>query len=342
MPEEVVEEDDASEPVSKRLQVGDYAKVIEEGSHSAKVGDIVKIFVDDEDNQPFKCEDLQGNTLSYPWFREHELIHATEAEVKAETEPKEEPLKVGDYAKLISTNFNTNAELNEIVVINVEDKTVILYGIKNLKGEEIGWAPKDHLVKATGAEVLEAKQALLKVNDYARIISNEATTEACDPHEFEVGTVLKLHEFDSDDNTFETRYLNGDTPDAEWVHRKDLEPLTKEETEHIAREAEEEEKAKAEREEKEAQRLKWAAIGREVGELRKGDIVSYLRKDLLLGKVLSVNSNYSKPGDVRYYIDFGEEAHHVCTEKIDDLKLIATTESLFEQAPITEMAEKVE
>ncbi|MDA2639033.1 hypothetical protein PDQ79_32040 [Bacillus cereus] len=201
MPDEAVEVESESNPVLERLQVGDYAKVIKEDPHSGKVGDIVKIFTDDETSQPFKCEDLQGNELRCPWFREYELV------------------------------------------------------------------------KATNEEILKAKQTLLKEGDFARIISNETTTEEFGSHEFEVGTIVKLHELDSRDDSFEIRYLNGDKPDAEWVHRKDLEPLTKEEAEHIAREAEEEKKAKAEREEKEAVRLKWAAIGREVGKIKKGDIV---------------------------------------------------------------------
>ncbi|MBG9510948.1 MULTISPECIES: hypothetical protein [Bacillus cereus group] len=183
-----------TEPVPERLQVGDYAKVVEEDSHSAKVGDIVKIFVDDKDNQPFKCEDLQGKELRYPWFY------------------------------------------------------------------------KRGLVKATDEEVLEAKQALLKEGDFARIIGGENTEDVCGPHNYETGTIVKLACDCDSDGTFDTRHLNGDEPDAPWVHRKDLEPLTKEETEHIAREAEEEKKAEAERE-------KWAAIGREVGEIKKGDIV---------------------------------------------------------------------
>ncbi|MCU5274408.1 hypothetical protein OCA15_17430 [Bacillus cereus] len=205
------EVEDGSESVSERLQIGDYAKVVGEGSHSAKVGDIVKIFVDDEDNQPFKCEDLQGKELRYPWFREHELV------------------------------------------------------------------------KATDEEVLEAKQALLKEGDFARVVGVEHTEDVCGPHEFEVGTVLKLHEFDSDDNTFETRHLNGEESDAPWVHRKDLEPLTKEEAEHITREAEEEKKAKAERD-------KWAAIGREVGEIKDGDIVLTVNYGIV--EITSINDEH--------------------------------------------------
>lgn len=185
MPVEEIEVEDESESVSERLHVGDYAKVIEEGTHSAKVGDIVKIFVDDEDNQPFKCEDLHGNGLVFSWFREHELV------------------------------------------------------------------------KATDEEVLEAKQALLKEGDFARVVGNTSN------HRFETGTVVKLQSQNSTDS-FTAYYL--DESDFWGVYRKDLEPLTKEETEHIAREAEEEKKAKAER-------AKWAAIRREVGEIKKGDIV---------------------------------------------------------------------
>lgn len=188
-------------------------------------------------------------------------------EVEGEDELVPELLQVGDYAKVVKVD---RFEIGDIVEIDGEDSQH--FRATRLKDGYWHYADLEgELVKATDEEVLAAKQVLLKEDDFARVISNAATTEECGPHEFEVGTVLKLHEFDSDDNTFETRYLSGDTPDAEWVHRKDLEPLTKEEAEHIAREAEEEKKAKAERE-------KWAAIGREVGEIKKGDIVKVIGK----------------------------------------------------------------
>ncbi|ASK14434.1 TPA: hypothetical protein ACTZ5S_001743 [Bacillus cereus] len=255
--EEEVEVEYEDEPVSERLQVGDYVKVIaHDDNGQSKFGDIVKVTEDDESDIPFDTKHLDGSYAG--WHYEKDLVRATEAEVKAVTEPKVEPLKVGDFAKLISTNFNTNADLNEIVVINVVDKTGIPYGIKNLNGEEIGWAPKDHLVKATDEEVLEAKQALLKEGDFARVIANTSN------HRFEIGTVVNLKSHNSNTKSFSAYYLDGS--DFWGVYSKDLEPLTKEETEHIAREGEEEKKAKAER-------AKWAAIGREVGEIKKGDIV---------------------------------------------------------------------
>ncbi|MCU4813972.1 hypothetical protein [Bacillus cereus] len=249
------EVEDGSESVSERLQVGDYAKVVEEGSHSAQVGDIVKIFQDDKDNQPFKCEDLQGNELRWPWFREFELVRATEAEVKAVTATKDESLKIGDYAKVIQEGHGNFGKVVKITNDN-RDGQLYPYATELLDGTFGDIHSENHLVKATEAEVLEAKQALLKEGDFARIIANTSS------HRFEIGTVVKLK---SESGTSFTAYYL-DESDFWGVYRKDLKPLTKEETEHITREAEEEKKAKAER-------AKWAAIGREVGEIKKGDIV---------------------------------------------------------------------
>lgn len=222
MPEEAVEVENASEPVSKRLQVGDYAKVItHDDNGQSKFGDIVKVTEDDESNVPFDTKHLDGSYAG--WHYENDLVRATEAEVKAATATKE--------------------------------------------------------------EVLEAKRALLKEGAFARIIGGQNTEDVCGPHNYETGTIVKLAcDCDSDgDGTFETRYLNGDEPDAPWVHRKDLEPLTKEEAEHIEREAEEEKKAKAER-------AKWAAIGREVGEIKKGDIVLTVNYGIV--EITSINDEH--------------------------------------------------
>ncbi|PGX99236.1 hypothetical protein [Bacillus thuringiensis] len=218
------EVEETSESVSARLQVGDYAKVVEEGSHSAKVGDIVKIFVGDEDNQPFKCEDLQGKELRYPWFREHELV------------------------------------------------------------------------KATDEEVLEAKQALLKEGDFARVIANTTC------HSFEIGTIVKLDDYAEETDAFTAYYIDGS--DFWRIYRSGLEPLTKEEAEHIEREAEEEKKAKAEHE-------KWAVIGREVGEIKDGDVV----------KVIGKGSSDHKIGDVGEVLDSskcldGQYSFRVNTESL--------------------------
>ncbi|WJX07503.1 hypothetical protein [Bacillus cereus] len=201
--EEAVEVENASEPVSERLQVGDYAKVVG-SSHSnyfgGKDGDIVKIVKESDDT--FETQELNGG----------------------------------------------------------------IYGCNQ-------YALKSALVKATEAEVLEAKQALLKEGDFARIIANTSN------HRFEIGTVVKLKSESS--NSFTAYYL--DESDFWGVYSKDLEPLTKEEVEHIARESEEEKKAKAERE-------KWAAIGREVGEIKDGDIVLTVNYGIV--EITSINDEH--------------------------------------------------
>ncbi|PFS38757.1 hypothetical protein [Bacillus thuringiensis] len=201
--EEAVEVENASEPVSERLQVGDYAKVVG-SSHSnyfgGKDGDIVKIVKESDDT--FETQELNGG----------------------------------------------------------------IYGCNQ-------YALKSALVKVTEAEVLEAKQALLKEGDFARIIANTSN------HRFEIGTVVKLK---SESGTSFTAYYL-DESDFWGVYSKDLEPLTKEEAEHITREAEEEKKAKAERD-------KWAAIGREVGEIKDGDIVLTVNYGIV--EITSINDEH--------------------------------------------------
>ncbi|UIJ64490.1 hypothetical protein LW858_15955 [Bacillus cereus] len=168
-----------------------------------------------------------------------------------------ERLQIGDYAKLIVGGIGYS-KAGDVIKIVVDDESVVPFKGEHLDGKYSGWHCEDDLVKATDEEVLEAKQALLKEGDFARIIANTSN------HRFEIGTVVNLKSHNSNTKSFSAYYLDGS--DFWGVYSKDLEPLTKEETEHITREAEEEKKAKAER-------AKWAAIGREVGEIKKGDIV---------------------------------------------------------------------
>ncbi|WP_180226278.1 hypothetical protein [Bacillus wiedmannii] len=264
MPEEVVEVEDEIESTMSRLKAGEYAKVTTNVSNGqSKLGDIVKITEDDGSNAPFNSEHLDGTYAG--WHYETDLVRVTEVEVKAATEPKEEPLKVGDYAKVVGSSHSNYFGGKDGAIVKIVKELDDIFETQELNGGIYGHkqhALKSALVKATDEEVLEAKQALLKEGDFARVIGNTSS------HRFEIGTVVKLgteRKTDSE-NYFRADYLN--ESDSWLVRRHDLEPLTKEETEHIAREAEEEKKAKAEHE-------KWAAIGREVGELRDGDVVQF-------------------------------------------------------------------
>lgn len=294
MPEEAVEVSDEGEKVPERLQVGDYAKVItHDDNGQSKFGDIVEVTEDDESNVPFDTKHLDGSYAG--WHYEKDLVRATEAEVKAVTEPKDEPLKVGDFAKVVGNESDVYEKGSIVKITDVPYKKWDYQAVGIEKDDEIEEVYEQffnrELVKATDEEVLEAKQALLKEGDFAKVIGVELTKrggfhdkdneDVGGGHSFENGTIVELKEpynkQDETEDAFKAYYLDGS--DWWWVHRKDLEPLTKEEAEHITREAEEEKKAKAEREKKEAERLKWVAIGREVNQFKKGDVVRVIKLD---------------------------------------------------------------
>lgn len=61
-------------PVHERLRVGELAKVIANSAgHSAKIGDVVRIVLDDHSSLPFKCETEAGGEISDPWFMESDI-----------------------------------------------------------------------------------------------------------------------------------------------------------------------------------------------------------------------------------------------------------------------------
>lgn len=80
-------------------------------------------------------------------------------------EPKQaepEPLKVGDYAKVIGNNSEHSAEIGDIVKIVYDDKTAFPFKCERLDGKELEcpWFLVDELVLATPEEVAEAKAKL--------------------------------------------------------------------------------------------------------------------------------------------------------------------------------------
>ncbi|PFS88251.1 hypothetical protein [Bacillus thuringiensis] len=243
------------------------------------------------------------------------------AKLEEASESVSERLQVGDYAKVVGSshsNYFGGKDGDIVKIVKESDET---FETQELNGGIYGcnqYALKSALVKATEAEVLEAKQVLLKEGDFARVIGNTSS------HRFEIGTVVKLKSHNNDIKSFTAYYI--DESDFWGVYRKDLEPLTKEETEHIAREAEEEKKAKAERE-------KWAAIGREVGEIKDGDVVRVIGKGTSNHKIDAIGevSESSKRGGGHY-------SFRVTTESLtlvnwlssDNVELIVPVEQRFD------------
>ncbi|MCZ6943735.1 hypothetical protein EJ131_25135 [Bacillus mycoides] len=199
-------------------------------------------------------------------------------EVEDASEPVVERLQVGDYAKVIDSSGSRKTKLDDIVKVLNDDKSNAPYFVEAIDTSYNCWLMGKRLVKATDEEVLEAKQSLLKEGDFARVIANTSN------HSFEIGTVVNLKSHNSNTKSFTAYYL--DESDFWGVYSKDLEPLTAEEAEHIACEAEEEKKAKVER-------AKWEAIGREVGELRDGDVVRVIDEgssDFEVGEIATIKS----------------------------------------------------
>lgn len=89
----------ATEPKPERLKVGEYAKVVKRiRDHSAKIGEIVIVKMDDKSEIPYKCDKLNGERSG--WFYEDELVRATDeevAEAKGAAKWAEIGREVGEY-----------------------------------------------------------------------------------------------------------------------------------------------------------------------------------------------------------------------------------------------------
>ncbi|WIL49611.1 hypothetical protein QP042_13640 [Bacillus bombysepticus] len=240
---------------------------------------VVKIELPDGTKLEGTPSDLEKITRSMQALQAEQVATVEMPEEAVEVETVSERLQVGDYAKVTGNGDKGPSaphgfNIGEVVSV-VEDAPYASNGpsfmCESVKSSKISSVATADLTKATDEEVLEAKQALLKEGDFARVVANTTC------HSFEIGTIVKLDDYAEETDAFTAYYIDGS--DFWRIYRSDLEPLTKEETEHITLEAEEEKKAKAEREEKEAVRLKWAAIGRKVGEIKDGDVVRVIDKD---------------------------------------------------------------
>ncbi|MEV2661818.1 hypothetical protein ABNC42_14835 [Paenibacillus larvae] len=96
---------------ASRLEVGDYAKIIEvdpcDFPYGVAVGDIVQVICTDYSNLPYKCK---GPTKYERWFYAEQLERATEQEIKwAKIGRKVNEFKVGDIVRYEYKSGNSNA-----------------------------------------------------------------------------------------------------------------------------------------------------------------------------------------------------------------------------------------
>ncbi|MCY7954740.1 hypothetical protein MOB72_08230 [Bacillus licheniformis] len=141
----------------------------------------------------------------------------------------------------------------------------------------------------------EPKPERLKVGDYARVV--------------ESGDILKIIETDQTSVPYRAEHLNGDY--AGWLHSNSVVRATDEEVAEAKRKQAEEE-----------ERKRWAAIGRDVGEYKRGDVVQYLY-DREICEVVDIAE------DGR--LEVATQNHGNCTENQSSIELVAPVEARFDR-----------
>ncbi|MCC2134089.1 MULTISPECIES: hypothetical protein [Bacillus] len=149
----------------------------------------------------------------------------------------------------------------------------------------------------------EPKPERLKVGDYAKVVRNESG------HYAEIDEIVLVKRDDKDFAPFHCEKLNGN--EAGIFYEDELVRATDEEV------------AEAKRKQAEVKECKrWAAIGREVGKYRVGDIVQYLY-DGEICEVVAVGED----GRVKV----ATQNHGNCTENQSSIELIAPVEARFDR-----------
>ncbi|MEK3813096.1 hypothetical protein [Bacillus sp. FSL R7-0685] len=244
-------------------KVGDYVKYIDSDyldicDYSFTIGKLYEIKAVDEDGD-FEHEADNGERLmACPDDEELEFYRKVSA-ASVEAEPKPERLKVGDYAKVVGGAGEHLAEINDIVQVTFDDGGSLPFRCDDLSGKSVGWFYEGELVRATDEEVAEAKRAAaarakFKEGAKVRLLSGGGNYPL---NGFENGKVYEVSDSNFDHKTRGKgiRIEGGDCFDRSGFAMPDqLEILSEEEA---------------------AERKKWAEIGREVGEYKKGDVVAY-------------------------------------------------------------------
>ncbi|MDE1375103.1 hypothetical protein MHH84_08240 [Bacillus sp. FSL K6-1109] len=146
----------------------------------------------------------------------------------------------------------------------------------------------------------EPKPERLKVGDYVKVVGNESG------HYAEIDEIVLVKRDDKDFAPFHCEKLNGN--EAGIFYEDELVRATDEEVAEAKRAA--------------AERKKWAAIGREVGEYKIGDVVQYLY-DREICEVVDIAE------DGR--LEVATQNHGNCTENQSSIELIAPVESRFDR-----------
>lgn len=235
-------------------KAGDFVKFDEASFEYLTAGKFYEIEFVDDCGDPIIYDD-EGDD-----FDTHGEVFEVYRKVSA-VEPKPERLKVGDYAKVVNATQScmagfSNGDIVEIIE-NSYGEDDCDFRIKSVAGIKYGYTKKtpDYIVRATDEEVAEAKDAVarakFKKGAKVRLKSGGGVYPLLGFENGKVYTVIHNDYYHGDaEKKIQIEcgcYYGYATPDQ-------LELLPEEEAAEIE---------------------KWAAIGREVGEYKEGDVVAY-------------------------------------------------------------------
>ena len=276
-------------------KAGDFVKFDEAPNEFLTAGKYYEIYRVDGCGDP-QIRDDDGDGFDTYCADDFEVYRKVSA-----AEPKPERLKVGDYAKVVRNESGHYAEIDEIVLVKRDDKDFAPFHCEKLNGNEAGIFYEDELVRATDEEVAEAKdaeaRAKFKKGAKVRLKSGGGVYPLLG---FENGKVYSVCDNEvrrADGKNIEITQVGAPgyaTPDQ-------LELLSEEEV---------------------AENEKWAAIGREVGEYKIGDVVQSL-----YGREICEVVDIAEDGR----LEVATQNHGNCTENQSSIELIAPVEARFDR-----------
>ncbi|QOT13693.1 hypothetical protein JNUCC32_31330 (plasmid) [Paenibacillus sp. JNUCC32] len=304
-------------PQPERLKVGEYARVIGSSHRSffgGKDGDVVNIVR--ESDSRYKCERIDGHDYGgNPWADPESLVRATESEVEAAKKAAERAKAIGEFADggyavvvdVSKSHCLAGFKDGDYVTVELYEPDHRIYPLK-VVGNNSGYCNADALRKVTREEYEEATKSkpVFSVGDYAKVIA--------DNYEHRVGHIVQITKitdgpFDSFDYAVKRLTYGGNG----YIHAKNIEKVSAEEVARIEEEA------------------KWAAIGRKVGEIRKGDIVEVVNSrggHAPVGHIGETVSAMDHNGDIRV-ATVDRPSGSACWSKV---KLIVPVEQRFDRA----------
>ncbi|MEH6941640.1 hypothetical protein [Bacillus sp. JJ722] len=228
-----------------------------------------------------------------------------------EANPAPEPLKVGDYAKVVGDNYSREYNSHRMKIGTIVKVKKVSDLRQKYEAEDVltsknrGFVESD-LVRATDVEVAQAKaeahKASFEVGDYALVIYEN--------HEHRVGHIVKINKIkpNAASSVFDFGVDRITIGGSGYIAAKNIEKISAEEAELEA---------------------KWAKIGRKPNEFKKGDIVR-------------VNASYGghEVGTVGELVsgehfpikrEFGVKANGIVRDHTSDVELITPVEARFDK-----------